>query len=213
MCCTNGIPETALGFRAKPTAWRDAGNFRPRDAGGSGPKWLLCMFAARKCPDARDDVVPVQSLYSRDPMRAPPTLRWFGPLTMRDGLRTSETEHDESLLGPFQPDDGLAWHASVPPNFPDGDTDNAARLLCCSKTIRCLVPRIPVHDTIRHRGRGAYRTGTDASFFRRSMARTRTPTAEPSLCEFRGSSSLQHPRFAFQSGDLSQTMLKACDSH
>jgi len=148
MCCTNGIPETALGFRAKPTAWRDAGNFRPRDAGGSGPKWLLCMFAARKCPDARDDVVPVQSLYSRDPMRAPPTLRWFGPLTMRDGLRTSETEHDESLLGPFQPDDGLAWHASVPPNFPDGDTDNAARLLCCSRTIRCLVPAYqPRHDS------------------------------------------------------------------
>ena len=150
MCCTNGIPETALGFRAKPTAWRDAGNFRPRDAGGSGPKWLLCMFAARKCPDARDDVVPVQSLYSRDPMRAPPTLRWFGPLTMRDGLRTSETEHDESLLGPFQPDDGLAWHASVPPNFPDGDTDNAAqpRHDSSSRT-RCLFalePMLPSFD-------------------------------------------------------------------
>jgi len=116
---------------------------------GSGPKRLLCM-----CSPRANVLMRVMMLYrssystraTRCARRRP--LRWFGPLTMRDGLRTSETEHDEFLLGPFQPDDGLAWHASVPPNFPDGDTDNAARLLCCSRTIRCLVPAYqPRHDS------------------------------------------------------------------
>jgi hypothetical protein len=155
---------------------------------------LLRMFAAPKCPDARDDVVPVQSLYSRNPMRAPPTLRWFGPLTMRDGLRTSETEHDEFLLGPFQPDDGLAWHASVPPNFPDGDTDNAPirsfALLFEDNTL--LGPPHTSHDTNRHRGRGAY------SHWNRCFLLSTLDGSDPNT----------NGRTY-----ISLTMLKACDSH
>jgi len=134
------------------------GTFGHGVRGGLGAQALLCLFAARKSPNARDEVVPIQSLYSRDPARPPSTLRWFGPITMRDGLRTSEATHDEFVLGPFEPDNGLAWYTTVPSDFPDGDTVSVPTRspVVLFEDNALLGPPHMSHDTIRRRGGGAY---------------------------------------------------------
>jgi hypothetical protein len=148
-------PDQRLGCQIIPVL---PGTFGQGIRGGLGAQALLCLFAARKAPNARDEVVPIQSLYSHDPVRPPPTLRWFGPITMRDGLRTSETTHDEFVLGPFEPDTGLAWYASVPADFPGGDTDSgptrSQALLFEDNAL--LGPPHMSHEKIRRHGGGAY---------------------------------------------------------
>ena len=80
----------------------------PGAAVARGERAVLGMFAARKTAFSLDTVIPTQSLYAREPVHPPPTLRWFAPYSTQAGIRRGGqcTRH---ALGPFGPGGGAAW--------------------------------------------------------------------------------------------------------
>jgi len=126
--------------------------------GALGTRALLCMFVARKTAESLEQVVPTQSLYASDPVRPPPSLRWFPSFTMRDGIRTEVGAHEKVVLGPFNPDSGLAWYAVLPADVVEGDTMDAPvrSPLALFENDTLIGPAHTDHETIRRRGGGAY---------------------------------------------------------
>lgn len=125
----------------------------PELAGGS----VLHMFAARKTAGSLDEVAPTQSVYARDPVYPPATLRWFPPYSSVGGVR-SGGECEKWVLGPFRPEEGLAWVAALPRAASEGDTlESPSRSrLALFEDDRLLGPAHAAHALVRQRGGGCY---------------------------------------------------------
>jgi hypothetical protein len=125
--------------------------------GSFGTQAMLCVFVARKTAETLDRTIPMQSLYTTDPVRPPPTLRWFTPFAMKDGIRIERDAYEPIVLGPFIWDSGLAWYAPVPAGLVEDTADAPVQsTLVIFEEGVLLGPPHTDHTTIRRLGGGAY---------------------------------------------------------
>jgi|GEM_PF-1411305 SAM-dependent methyltransferase len=137
---------------------------------GSSPDFghhrVLCMFAARKAAGARDEATPIQSLYAAEPVRPPPSLRWFAPYSLTGGVRQGG-ECTRYALGPFRREEGRAWLAALPGDIAEGDAPDAPvrSRLALFEDGRLLGPAHAPHALIRAKGGGCYSHWRDSLLF------------------------------------------------
>lgn len=127
------------------------------DRAAFGDRAVLSMFAARKTAGSVDKVTPTQSFYAAEPVHPPPSLRWFPPFSVTRGI-SSGGACERWVLGPFTPEEGRAWTAALPVEFPGGDTmETPGRSrLTLFENDRLLGPAHATHAIVRARGGGSY---------------------------------------------------------
>lgn len=127
---------------------------------------VLCLFAAQKAEASLDAPTPVQAVYAEKPVHPPPRLRWFPPYSVIDGVR-SGGRCERYALGPFTPEDGLAWITPLKNEVGSGDTVEAPRhsSLVLFEDARLLGPAHALHAAIRADGGGCYSHWHDCLLF------------------------------------------------
>jgi len=134
------------------------GIFGSSTSGGLDDRTYLHTVLVRRGTAERERVAPIQSLYSRKPIRMRVGPRWFSTFDLNYGTRIDHPNRQIVPLSDFSMDRGFCWIAQLPDlkAYADGPDFPVRSPLVVLEDDRALGPAHASHAAIRSNGGGSY---------------------------------------------------------